>query len=131
VDTIEQYRNAYKLFYYLGTHIESEQVRKLWDARPIEIWKSAAKAWGRYDPTPYTLIGYLEDAENMSRESFSAHIDEKENKTPKWLRRLKTFARGLRNMGNDWKTEIEPDLRDEFDDWTKQGADLLERIAKR
>jgi len=130
VDTIEQYRNAYRLFVVLETNIESEQVRKLWEARPIEIWKSAAKIWGRYDLSPQVVFDYIEDAEGMSRESFSAHVDEKENKTPKWLRRLRGVAKSLCNMGDDWKTEIEPELRDEFDAWTEQGAELLDRIAK-
>jgi len=130
VDTIEQHRNAYRLYRIRDKNIESEQVRKLWEELKIDKWKTAAKLYARYDMSPFRVYDYLTESKGMSRESFSAHVDEKENCTPKWIRRLVSFARGLRNMGEDWKTEIKPDLRDEFDAWTKQGAELLERIAR-
>jgi len=124
-DTIEQYRNAYRLFHILDVNIESEHVRKLWKDIPIDVWKEAAKLSARYDLAPIQIYEYLEDAEGMGRNSFSAHVDEKENKSPKWVRRLSAMAQSLRSMGDDWKTEIEPELREEFDAWTEQGAELL------
>ena len=66
----------------------------------------------------------------MTRESFAAHVDAKENPTPQWVRRVRSIVDKLLLLRDDWKTEIPSDLRDEFDAWAERGAELLERISK-
>jgi len=130
VATVEAYRNAYKLYYVMSVNLESEHVQKLWESATIELWKAASRLQVRYDLSYQDVFEYLKTGKEngMSRESFSAHIDEKENSIPKWLRVIKDIAKKLRR--DDWKTEIPAELRDEYDEKKSALAEVLERIAE-
>lgn len=130
VDTIEQYRNAYVLRMRMEIELESEHVRKLWESVNIDVWKKAAQLWSRLDLTTSQMSEYLivADEHGMSRDSFAAHVDEKENKLPKWIRVIRGIARSLRR--DDWMTEIPHSLRDEYVEKRDALASVLERIAE-
>jgi len=132
VDTIERYRNMYKMYRWLDTHIESERVRKLWEGASVAIWRKCAEFWIRYDLNPDTVLEYLQTGKdsNMTRESFSAHVEEMHNKLPGWLRHLKKAVSYLRKLSGDFKSELPPEFQDEFDELSDRFADLLERAAK-
>ena len=129
-DTIESYRNAYRLAYRLMVEQESEHARKLWEDAPIELWKAAAKLAKQYNLDNETIYEYLTigNEHGMSRESFSAHVDEKENHVPKWIRSLKQINRLL--LRDDWATEIPYELQDEYRQAKEHFANVLERIAQ-
>jgi hypothetical protein len=116
VDTIENYRNAYTLFIELGGET-SEPVRKLWERTNIALWVKAAQLRIRLSLSLPTTQDYLETASrnNMTRESFAAHVDEKENNTPKWIRRLQSVISRLAPIKQDYRSEIPAELQTEFD----------------
>ena len=129
VDTIENYRNAWTLHLELG---ESERVRKAWDSATIALWVKAAQLRQRLEMTPERTFEYLETAiqSNMTRESFAAHVDTKENKTPQWIRRLKAAISHLRPSRDDWKTEMPFELRQRYDKAVSRFTAELEEIAQ-
>ena len=51
VDTIENYRRAYRLYY---AHIESDTYQKMWDEMNISMFVTAAKAQKDYQPAELT-----------------------------------------------------------------------------
>lgn len=124
-DSIEQYRSVYSLYY---RNIESEPVRKLWESAPMHIWRAAVKLQARYNLTDDQTVDYIDTGREMTRESFSAHVDERENKLPKWIRVIRDIARSLRR--DDWMTEIPHSLRDEYVEKRDALASVLERIAE-
>jgi len=130
VDTIEQYRNAWRLYYMMGGE-ESDPARKLWESASIMLWKKAAQFWGRLDLSIETITDYLEtgNEHNMTREQFSAHIDEKENDTPKWIRRLQHAIKFLRPSRNDYKSEMPPHVQKRYDEAVEVFVNELQQIA--
>ena len=129
VATIEIYRNVYKLYYEMGVNIESEHVQKLWRDVKIDLWRQAVKHKSRYNLTYQQVMDYLIDGKGMSRESFSAHIDEKENDTPKWIRRLQHAIKFLRPSRNDYKSEMPPHVQKRYDEAVEVFVSELEQIA--
>jgi len=130
VDTIENYRNAYTLFIELDGEI-SERVRKFWGQANISLWIKAAQIRIRLYLPLSTIWEYLQTAtlEHMTRETFAAHVDEKENDTPKWIRRLKSAIRFLAPSRYDYKSEMPPLLQRRYDQAVAVFVAELEAIA--
>jgi hypothetical protein len=132
VATIEKYRNAYALkVRFEIDHRPSERVTKLWNAAPMSLWRKAAELESSLGLSLDKIWDYLETASEygMTRESFSAHIDEKENHTPKWIRRLQSAIRFLKPLRDDYKgADMPPEIRTEFDRLVAEFATGLERL---
>ena len=127
VDTIEKYRLAYTLYTELET---SAQGGFLWDSANISLWVKAAQLRQRLEIPLEKTQEYLSTAveHNMTRESFAAHVDEKENKVPKWIRVIHDISRKLKR--DDWATEIPHDLRDRYNRARDELAAVLDEIAE-
>lgn len=132
VDTIENYRRAYRLYYFLEVEIESEPVRKLWQSAHISLWVRAAKLQKSLNLSNAKTMEYLQIAseEGMSRETFAAHVDTKENHTPQWIRRIRHAARILFPAKNDWVEEIPLERRERYRKATDWYISELEAIAE-
>ncbi len=115
--TIEKYRNAYALKVRFGIDRKAERVTKLWNAAPMSLWRKAAELESSLGLSLDTIWDYLVTASlhNMTRESFAAHVDEKENDTPKWLRRLRSIVSRLAPSRDDYKSEMPPEIRTRYD----------------
>jgi hypothetical protein len=129
VDTIEKYRMAYSLYTELET---SAQGGFLWDSANISLWVKAAQLRQRLDIPLDTVHEYLETAidHNMTRESFAAHVDGKENKTPIWIRRLRNAIKVLSPSKQDFKSEMRPDLRERYDTAVERFSSELQAIIR-
>ena len=86
----------------------------------------------RLDMTVEKTFDYLQiaAADNMTRETFAAHVDGKENKTPQWIRRLQSAIRHLRPSKDDWKTDMPPETRERYDAAVEWFTHELEEIAQ-
>jgi len=131
VRTIQYYAAAWSLYQEMVYEFQNETVSLMWEQGEIQLWRKAPELRKQLGLSLEQTKEYLATAisENMTRESFSAHVDEKENKIPKWIRRLQDIARKLRPMKYDWKTEIPVTYRAEFEQATEQYAAVLEKIA--
>jgi len=131
VDTIENYRRAYVLYTELGRDA-SELVREAWDSASIALWVKAAQLRTRLELPLDKTFEYLSVAidHNMTRESFAAHVDGKENNTPKWIRRLQQAIRLLAPSKDDYKSsDIPPLARERYDRAVETFVHELEEIA--
>ena len=126
-DSIELYRNVYSLYY---RNMESEPVRKLWETAPMHIWRAAVKMQKTYNLTDEEAIEYIHTGKDMTRESFSAHVDNKENKLPQWVRRFKRLGRTISRMLGDWMTEIPAGKREQFQQAADNFAQELQKIME-
>lgn len=127
VDTIERYRNAYRLYYMMGVELESERCGSLWKAAPIGVWCAASKLKDEHNLTMAQTLEYIETGKNMNSKSFSAHVDEKESKIPKWIKRLRSVAKMLKT--GDWMTEMSADNRERYERAVEAFKAELEAIA--
>ena len=138
VDTIENYRNAYTLYIEMGGPLiqtegyASEPVRKCWEKANIALWVKAAQLRIRLNLSLNKTWDYLQTASlaNMTRESFAAHIDEKENATPKWIRRLQSVIRFLSPSKYDYKSELPPEMQERYDRAVSAFVAELQEIAQ-
>lgn len=130
-DTVNNYRNAYDLYLQVGGDA-NELVRKQWDSAAIALWVKAAQLQGRLELTTAQTYEYLETAidHHMTRESFAAHVDNKENDTPQWIRRLKSAIRFLTPSKNDFKSEMPPQVQSRYDKAVAVFVAELEAIAQ-
>ena len=129
VDTIENYRAAYVLYYRL---IEHPNCSEVWQNAHISLWVKAARLQKQLHLSNEKIYEYLQiaDEAGMSRETFAAHVDTKENKTPQWIRRIKHAARILFPAKNDWVEEIPLDRRERYRKATDWYIAELEAIAE-
>lgn len=133
VDSIEQYRNTYFLYTTLQDYFRtSERVRKLWETAPFHLWRVAAQLHVRLNLSLDKTLEYLATAgkQRMTREQFAAHVDEKENDTPKWKRRLLSAMRLLKPSKDDYKSEMPPKAQARYEQWISYSARELEEIAE-
>lgn len=132
VDTIENYRNAYILFQHLQINLETSEPARIWEEANISLWVKAAQLKKRLNLSVAKTFEYLQTAsdENMTRESFAAHVDEKENDTPKWIRRILHAVRILKPSKDDWKTEMPIEKRTRYEQATARYVGELEEIAQ-
>ena len=124
-DSIELYRNTYSLYY---RNIESEPVRKLWELAPMHIWRAAVKIQNRYALSDSETLEYISEGKEMTRESFSTHVENKENKEPQWIRRFRSISKKLSSMLGDWMTEIPAGKRERFQIAAENFAKELQNI---
>lgn len=129
VDTVERYRNAWKLYQELERE-NFRTVRKLWEDGNIALWRKAPELRARLGLSLEKTYDYLQTGiENgMSRETFSAHIDEKENTTPKWLRVLQRVTDLLRR--DDWMVEMPIEKRERYEQARERFTAELEEIGR-
>ena len=128
VDTIENYRNAYALYYRL---IELPNSSEVWREAHISLWVKAAKLQKVLGLSDEKIMDYLQTAseEGMSRETFAAHVDNKENHIPQWQRRILHVVKLLTGTRHDWKSEMPPELQKRFDEATEIYSTALQQIA--
>lgn len=127
VDAIEGYRLAYAL------KIELDGIRagsEVWEKSNISLWVKAARMRRSLGMDLEKIAEYLEVAANeqMTREQFAAHVDEKENRIPRWARRLNTIWKSLQKMNDDYKSEMPPPIRERYERAVKAFAEELEAI---
>jgi len=132
-DTIERYRAAWNLYQEIGRVAKFRTVRKLWETGSLALWRKAPELRTRYALTLEQTWEYLQTGieHRMSRDSFSAHVDEKENDTPKWIRRLQHAIRVIAPIRNDYREEMPPDIRAEFDAAVDEFSARLTAIVER
>ena len=131
VDTIENYRNAYTLYTELGGDT-SEPARKLWEHSSIALWVKAAQLRIRLSLSTDKILDYLQTASenNMTREQFAAQVDNAENDTPMWLRRLRSAIKFLKPSRDDYKgADMPPEVRERYDKAVEWFVSELEQIA--
>lgn len=129
VDTIENYRNAYALY----QQMTSERIGSLlWDSASVQLWVKAAQLKNRLGLSVERTLEYLQTAaeNNMTRDSFAAHVDEKENNTPKWIRRLRQAIKTLSPSKYDYKSEMPPVARERYEKAVTWFVAELDAIAK-
>ncbi len=128
-DTIENYRNAYTLY----QQITSERVGSLlWDSASIQLWVKAAQLKSRLGLSVGVTAEYLRTAaaHNMNRNQLAAHVDEKENHVPKWIRRLRSAIKFLSPSKDDYKSPDMPvQARERYDKAVEWFVGELEAIA--
>lgn len=132
VDTIENYRNAYILYQQIDIELETSEPVRIWDEANIALWVKAHHLKTRLKLSNEVIFDYLKTASehNMTRESFAAHVDEKENDTPKWIRRIRHAIHVLFPSRNDWKTEMPIEKRTRYDEATARYVEELKEIAE-
>jgi hypothetical protein len=128
VDSIESYRNAYRLYYDLD--IESDTSRKLWEQANISLWIAAAK---RRNSIPLdALRDYLSDAvdNGATVEQFRVILDNHNRTKPEWAERLRKLVKTLFRLRTDYKTELPPTLRERFERAVQAFETELQAIAE-
>jgi len=130
--SIEKYRNAYALKTRFEIDYKSERVTKLWDSASMSLWRKAAELESSLNLSLEMIWDYLQTAseEGMSRDTFAAHVDTKENKTPQWIRRLKSFIRILSPIKNDYRSEMPAGVRARFDEALNEFIEKIQEIAE-
>lgn len=133
VRTIQFYAAAWSLYQELLREYGSETVSLMWERGEISLWRKAPQLRSTLNLSLETTREYLEIAieNNMTRESFSAHVDTKENKTPQWLRRLRSAIRSLSISKDDWKTELPIEKRERYEKAVAWFVAELQEIAER
>lgn len=128
IDTIESYRRAYWLYEEL---MDKSERARIWEQANITLWVKAAQLRTRFDLSLEKTWDYLEIANDvhMTRESFAAHVDEKENNTPKWIRRLRQAIRFLAPSKNDYKSDMPPELQTRYEQAVTAFVSELQAIA--
>ncbi len=127
-DTIENYRNAYALYQATPERIGSV----LWDSASVQLWVKAAQLKSRLELSVDVTMEYLQTASthNMNRNQLAAHVDEKENHTPKWIRRLRSAIKFLAPSKDDYKSPDMPEqARERYDKAVTWFVGELEAIA--
>lgn len=117
IDTVENYRNAYKLFYRMTVNFEESDIYRMREQTNISLWVAAAKRGKAHDIT--TLKDYIQIAasEGMTVEQLRVELDSRSATKPEWTKRLQGLVKMLFKLRTDWKTEIPGDKRDEFENW--------------
>lgn len=132
VDTIENYRNAFILYQQIKIMEETSEPARIWIESNITLWVKAHQLKERLKLSLEKTFEYLQIASvhNMTRESFAAHVDEKENKTPKWIRRIRHAISILFPSKDDWKTEMPIEKRTRYEEATARYVEELREIAE-
>lgn len=132
VDTIQNYRNAYILYQQLVTNLETSEPARIWDEANVSLWVKAAQLKTRLGLSLEKVFEYLQTANehNMTREQMAAVVDEKENKVPQWLRRIRHAIRILFPTRDDWKTEMPMEKRTRYEEATGRYVKELQAIAE-
>ena len=130
MDTIENYRNAWTLYLELGGE-KSERFGFLWDTASIGLWVKAAQMRRKLEIPLERTADYLEEAakENLTRDQFASIVDEKENKTPRWMRALQSVAEKLGKIEARWVTSMPDDKRERYHKAVRDFQAALEEIA--
>lgn len=113
-DTVENHRNAYKLYYELGRHFENPEPVRLWEILNFTIWATMAKKASAYGLSYETTLEHLEHAEGMTVREFRQHIDDAENPSPAWVRSIRNVVRSLKKLLNGYMSEMPPDKQKIF-----------------
>jgi len=130
-DTVTNYRNAYGLYLDFGGD-GYEPARNIWEEANIALWVKAARLRSSLELSNWKTWEYLQTAalEGMTREQLGAHVGEKENDTPHWLRRLRSVIRMLMPARADWKTELPPEKRARYEKAVAEFTAELKAIAE-
>lgn len=130
--TIQFYAAAWSLYQELLREYGDETVSLLWEQGELSLWRKAPQLRSTLNLSLETIYDYLQTAvqTNMTRESFAAHVDEKENDTPKWIRRIKQAIRFLRPSKQDYKSELPPELQERYERAVDTFVAELQAIAQ-
>ena len=134
VDTVENYRNAWLLYQRLirAELIAPSELARMWEVADISIWVKATQLQKRLDLRLLTIQDYISAAVDggMTREQFGAAVDDKENLTPPWLRRLRRVVALLIGGREDWMTEMPIEKRARYTAAADRFAAELQTIAE-
>ena len=111
VSTVENYRNAYRLYYHLQRYFETSEMTRMWNELYPNHWVRAAKAVKDYNLLPETIYEHLEHAlkYNLSIDAFGAHITEVESPNTQWIRSVRNIARSANALRDSYMSDIPPD----------------------
>ena len=128
VSTVENYRNAYRLYYHLQRYFETSEMTRMWNELYPNHWVRAAKAVKDYNLLPETIYEHLEHALefNLSIEAFGAHITEAEAPNTQWIRSVKSLARSANALRDSYMSDVPPDKQRLVRILVK----VIERLAK-
>lgn len=132
VRTIQYYAAAWSLYQELIREYGNETVSLMWERGEIALWRKAPQLRSTLNLSLEKTYEYLGGAieHDMTREQMAAHVDGKENKTPQWIRRLKSAIRFLTPSRNDYKSEMPPQLQSRYDKAVSDFVAELEAIAQ-
>ena len=128
VSTVENYRNAYKLYYHLMKREETSQLDRMWNELYPSHWIKASQAVSAYNLSPDAILEHLEHAHKtgMSVPAFRAFLDEAENPNTQWIRSVKNMVRSANALRDSYMSDVPPDKQRLVRILVK----VIERLAK-
>lgn len=100
-DTVESYRNTYRMYRAILSHIEDPEIDRLWRETNISIWTRAAKIRSASGMSYEKIYGYIATAfaKGMTVERFGVYVEQEERGryVAKWVRQLITFSKKIKN----------------------------------
>lgn len=129
--TIQYYAAAWSLYQEMLLEF-GETVSLLWERGEISLWRKAPQLRSTLNLTLDKTYEYVKIAieNDMNRDSFAAHVDNKENKTPQWIRRIQHAAKILFPSKNDWKSDMPFEKRERYEKATAWYIAELKEIAE-
>ena len=130
--TVQYYAAAWSLYQELLLEYPNATVALMWERGEISLWRKAPELRSQLQLSLAQTKDYLETAidHHMTRESFSAHVDEKENDTPKWIRRLRSAIKFLSPSKGDYKSEMPPHVQERYNQAVAWFVNELDEIAE-
>lgn len=129
--TIQLYAAAWGLYQEL-LETYGETVSLLWERGEISVWRKAPQLQNSLGLTLDKTYDYLKTAieHGMNRDSFAAHVDNKENSTPQWARRILHAIKILLPTNMDWIVGMPRDKRAKYQRATDAYIQALKEIAE-
>jgi DNA repair ATPase RecN len=130
--TVENYRNAYQLYYQMNKYFETRETSTLWEELYPSIWIAAARATRKFKMSPEKVLEHLQHAKecDLSVDAFAAHVDSCENKVPEWMRRFIRIKENILKMMDDFMPELEPEKQTKLRKLFRDFVDGLEELVK-
>ena len=132
VSTVENYRNAYKLYYYLNKEIETSETSTMWDDLYPSIWQVMARQAKKHNLSPNVVLEHLRHAKEcgLSVDAFAAHVESVENKIPEWQRRFIRIKDGILKLMNDYMPELSPKKQEKLRQLFRDFVAGLEELSE-
>ena len=127
---MENYRNAYRLYYELAVTTENPIISEVWERANISLWIAAAKRRKNHDLS--TIAEYLQTATDngMTVEQLRVELDSRSASRPDWVGRLRGLIKTLFKLRTDWKTEIPADKKEQFENWLEGFERWVKELAE-
>jgi hypothetical protein len=129
--TVEYYAAAWSLYQELLREY-GETVSRLWEDGEISLWRKSPQLRSTLHLSLEKTYEYIKTAiaNSMTREQLAAHVDNAENDTPRWIRRLQSIIRLISPSKWDYKSELPPEVHVRYDCAVAAFVAALEEIAK-